>query len=326
MNKISIIIPVYNGEKTLKTCLLSLQKQTVKDWLALLIDDGSEDKSYSLMNEFAQKDKRFLLAKSQHRGVSAARNYLLKKVETPFFTFLDCDDYWQENYLEEMLKMAEIDLVFCDYLNRYPNNTYKRQYHFKERAYFNKDDINFLKEATICNYPYLDLAGPVCKRYKTSILKEGNIHFEEDCLIYEDYLFNLDYLNYCNNAYYLREGLYIRQIIDSSLLHRFHPNAFKESLLALKKAEKRLINNPCAYEQFVTITFLKLLALHTFHPQNKLTQKEAIKIFYWHCNSTLLPYWQIFKQSKNLSFRQKIKRFLITKHLLTILSHLRKRG
>lgn len=71
---ISIIVPVYNAEKTLNKCVDSILNQTFQDWELLLIDDGSTDRSGELCNEYAAKDQRIKVFHKKNGGVSSARN------------------------------------------------------------------------------------------------------------------------------------------------------------------------------------------------------------------------------------------------------------
>ena len=74
MPELSIIVPVYNVEKYLEKCLDSILNQTFQDFEAILIDDGSTDRSGIICDEYADRDKRFKVIHQNNRGVSAARN------------------------------------------------------------------------------------------------------------------------------------------------------------------------------------------------------------------------------------------------------------
>ena len=74
MNKISVIIPVYNSEKFLDACIASIVKQTYQNFEIILVDDGSTDDSPSLCDQYAAQDKRIKVKHKDNQGVSAARN------------------------------------------------------------------------------------------------------------------------------------------------------------------------------------------------------------------------------------------------------------
>lgn len=115
----SIIMPVFNSEKTLRDSVRSIQEQTVDHWELILIDDQSRDGSASLILELASKEPRIkpLLLKS-NRGAALARNAGLEIVEGRFVAFLDSDDLWYPNKLERQLDTmldADAGLSFTDY-------------------------------------------------------------------------------------------------------------------------------------------------------------------------------------------------------------------
>src|SRR5574344_1872249 len=102
---ISIIVPVYNSEKTLKRCYDSLINQDYKNIEIILIDDGSKDKSGEICDLYAKKDKRIKVFHQENQGESAARNCGLKFAEGEWITFCDSDDFVAKNYISSFLSM-----------------------------------------------------------------------------------------------------------------------------------------------------------------------------------------------------------------------------
>lgn len=106
--RISLIIPVYNAEKYLPKCLKSLENQSFQDFEVVFVNDGSTDRSLSILEAFAQKDeKRFRIFSKENGGQSSARNLALPLVEGEYTTFLDSDDYLDEKYLEILYRAAK---------------------------------------------------------------------------------------------------------------------------------------------------------------------------------------------------------------------------
>ncbi len=91
-NLISVIIPIYNREKYIKECLESVFNQSYQDFEIIIVDDGSTDNSYLICEEAAKNDRRIKLYKSNHCGVSAARNIALDNSTGEYVFFLDSDD------------------------------------------------------------------------------------------------------------------------------------------------------------------------------------------------------------------------------------------
>lgn len=114
MVKVSVIMPVYNGEKYLSQCLGSVTAQTLKDIEILCIDDGSQDKSNVILDEFAEKDPRIRVFHTKNAGAGAARNLGLSKAEGEYLSFLDADDVFEPDMLEKAYaaaRGADADIV-----------------------------------------------------------------------------------------------------------------------------------------------------------------------------------------------------------------------
>lgn len=112
---VSIIIPVYNAEKYLRTCIDSLLQQTYKDLEVILIDDESKDTSGDICDEYASKDPRVKVYHQKNSGTSAARNTGINMASGDYVTFIDNDDYWSsKDCLQEIvlqLKESNADVL-----------------------------------------------------------------------------------------------------------------------------------------------------------------------------------------------------------------------
>lgn len=103
MEKVSIIVPVYNVEKYIESCIQSILNQTYDNWELILINDGSVDKSEDICQSFVNRDQRIILVSQENRGVSAARNVGIAKSTGEYIIFLDSDDELESNAVEIML-------------------------------------------------------------------------------------------------------------------------------------------------------------------------------------------------------------------------------
>lgn len=118
MNKISIIIPMYNAEPFIRQCIRSVAGQTYRNLEILVIDDGSTDRGPDICGELMAADERIRILRQENQGVFAARNRGLDAAEGEYVFFLDSDDAIHPLLLEEMLRKAEeqnAGLAFCDY-------------------------------------------------------------------------------------------------------------------------------------------------------------------------------------------------------------------
>ena len=113
----SIIIPVYNVEPYLRECLNSIINQTFQEFEIICIDDGSTDNSFSVLQEYAQKDKRFKIFRQENQGSGIARNYGINTAKGKYLVFVDPDDWVVQDYLEQLydaFKESGADVELCN--------------------------------------------------------------------------------------------------------------------------------------------------------------------------------------------------------------------
>lgn len=116
--KLSVIIPVFNGEKYLPACIESVCAQTYRDLQIILINDGSGDSSGKICDAYAQKDPRITVIHQENAGVSAARNAGLRVATGDLVAFADADDYLDGDmygFLIDLMQTHDADIVHCGY-------------------------------------------------------------------------------------------------------------------------------------------------------------------------------------------------------------------
>lgn len=117
--KISVIIPVYNAERYLKECFDSILSQTFENYEMIVVNDGSTDNSYKIIEEYKEKySDKFIVLNQENSGQSTARNNALKFVNGKYIAYIDADDYVNDDYLEVLYNEAEkqkSELVICSY-------------------------------------------------------------------------------------------------------------------------------------------------------------------------------------------------------------------
>lgn len=115
---VSIVIPVYNSSKYLEETIQSIENQTYQNYEAIFVDDGSNDDSKKIIENYQLKNSRIKLIKIEHQGVSNARNIGIKSAKGRFLTFLDSDDIWIKDKLEKQIKFIkenDYDFVYCNF-------------------------------------------------------------------------------------------------------------------------------------------------------------------------------------------------------------------
>lgn len=116
---VSIIVPMYNSEKYIRECLLSIQHQSYRNFECIIVDDGSEDDSFTIANDFAKRDGRFRVVSQTHKGVSYALGSGVNVVKGAWIYFLDSDDWIDEDEIERLYDHVELqkcDMVVSDYI------------------------------------------------------------------------------------------------------------------------------------------------------------------------------------------------------------------
>lgn len=114
-NKVSIITPMYNGEKFIAETIESVLHQTYQNWEMIIVDDGSKDKSCEIVSVYEKKDERIHLYKNEHNfGIAKTRNAAIEKAKGQYIAFLDSDDIWLPDKLKiQVAFMKEKEIAFC---------------------------------------------------------------------------------------------------------------------------------------------------------------------------------------------------------------------
>lgn len=123
--RVSIIIPVFNAERYLRECLDSVVSQTYENLEIICVDDGSSDGSFSILEEYGRADKRIRLMKQEKesRTAALARNMGIEAATGDYITFLDADDFLEENAIEEAVKDIEKSWADVTIFNAYIYDT-----------------------------------------------------------------------------------------------------------------------------------------------------------------------------------------------------------
>ena len=181
---VSVIVAIYNAEKTIKRLTDSLKVQTMPNFEVLLIDDGSTDASAKMCDEFAQSDDRFKVFHKQNEGIGATRQFGIEHALGEYTIHADSDDWVEPDYLNFLYNEAVssgADMVVCDILYEHANRTvYQNQ---KPKA-FDKDTL--LREL-LCRMAN----GPCDKLIKRSFYMQNKIEYPKGLDVGEDQIFNL---------------------------------------------------------------------------------------------------------------------------------------
>lgn len=221
--KVSIIIPLYNNEGNIIKCLNCVSDQTYSNFECIIINDGSTDLSYQLVENYIKNDSRFVCISQKNQGVSCARNEGLKKSTGNFVIFIDSDDFVGALYVEELvtpLLNSECDMVIC---NRYISQNFVLK---------TKELLPHMSEI----YDYKIFNAPWGKGYKREFITDL---FYSKLSLGEDLLFNLNYLiniSEKNGLIYLKySNQYIYSELEGSLSNQISIDKVEQMLRLIIK-------------------------------------------------------------------------------------------
>lgn len=204
MNKVSVIIPVYNCQDFLEKCLESVLNQTYENIEVILINDGSTDNSLMICKKIEKIDNRVKVFSKKNGGPSSARNFGLKKSTGDYVMFVDSDDFIENNMIEMMLfnNDSKYDVIITNQIT-FPNNKCN-----KFNDCYSSDFFEFI----VCN----NVWGPFSKLIKRSII---NNSFDESYFIAEDLLFFYELSNNVKNFKFIDDAMYHYVINNNSLMN-----------------------------------------------------------------------------------------------------------
>lgn len=240
---ISVIIPIYNAEKYLKTCLESILEQTHKNLEIICINDGSTDGSLQILTEYALKDSRIKSINQKNHGASASRNVGLDNATGDYIMFVDADDYIEKNTCElavQTAKQHDTDLVFWSYVREYENDSKEKHFLWNDGEIFENEIVKTSLLRKLCGPFEEELAHPehlhsfesLCpKLYRASIISNNHIRFTniKEMTTSEDGYFNLNFLWYVKKAIYIKKGLYhYNKTNETSVTTVYKKNLFSQ--------------------------------------------------------------------------------------------------
>lgn len=256
MDKISVIIPVYNSEDTIERCLNSILNQTYNNFEVICIDDGSIDKSKKIIQKYLY-DNRVKYLYQKNAGVSSARNTGINHAIGKYIIFIDSDDYIEMNMFENLMSTlynTNSDLVICNY-NIVNGNNFTKNISAKEKSFtrqeFYNDFIKYYKK-TLINQPWN-------KIYKKKYIKD---FFNVNKNLGEDLEFNIKYIKNINKIYFINKFLYNYDISSENSLSKSFDlneqnNDFFELYNIIYKNSKFNYNSILGLDVFIVKNYAK---------------------------------------------------------------------
>lgn len=239
---ISVIIPVYNVERYLAQCLDSVINQTYSNLEIICVNDGSEDSSLTILQQYASNDARVRILEKKNAGVSGARNDGLACAQGSHIMFVDADDWIEPETCEKAIHgmvAYDADIVMWSYVSETENRSSQKVI-FPQTTVFEEEEVKTKLHRRFIGAIGEELAHPelvdsLCpawgKLYKRSLIEKSGAKFIDLAEIgsYEDGFFNLEVFGEAHKAVYLAEYLYhYRRNTSASVTSGYNPNLFNQ--------------------------------------------------------------------------------------------------
>ena len=217
MEKVSVIVPVYNGEKSIERCAGSILNQDYPELELILVDDGSRDRSWEIIQAIAAADHRVKAIHQENGGVSSARNRALAEASGTYVQFADVDDWLPMDATKMLVREMEAqsaELVVGDFYRVVDGNVSE------------KGSIEMGGALTLQQYANAMMLSPADlyygvlwnKLYRRDIIEQYSIRMDENISYSEDMIFNLEYLLHVKSVAILKAPVYYYQYTKGSLV------------------------------------------------------------------------------------------------------------
>lgn len=253
---ISVIIPVYNAEKYLYKCLESITNQTYSNLEIICVNDGSQDSSRTILQEFKEKDNRITIIDKQNGGLSDARNTGLTHVHGEYVMFVDSDDWLDITACEKSIKAAEehqVDVVMWPYIREYSHASLKKNI-FDHDIYFDQKQTYEHVYRRFFGLYGEELGHPENadalvtvwgKLYRSELILKHDIRFVDtkEIATCEDALFNIQVFQYVRSSYFMDCPLYHYRKNTGSFTAGYNPALLRQWFCLYKKMKDVIREN-----------------------------------------------------------------------------------
>lgn len=319
MEKITLIVPIYNVEKYLAECLDSILAQTFKDFKCVLVNDGSNDGSKEIIETYVAKyPEIFSVINKENGGLSDARNAAIKKLETEYVVFLDSDDVACPNFLELLYKTIEqekVDIVECGYIKFYEDG----------KEYIDLPVLNGIINLKENPQKMCKFTTPAWNKiYKTKLFLENDILYPKG-LIYEDSATTPRLLARSNSVYSIQKPLVRYRQREGSIMNTFDQRVFHLIDIADLLLADNTLSKFEEIQQYFVITKIQSLVMKlSCSEEYYLKQQEAFKFL-----DDKIPNWKknkIWNSMSNGKIKTKIFQMIFKIENIKLLNFISVRG
>ncbi|MBC1457999.1 glycosyltransferase family 2 protein [Listeria newyorkensis] len=210
MTRFTLIVPIYNAEKSLVRLLKSIVSQTYSDYQLILVNDGSTDNSREICDFYAREYSNISVLHKSNGGLCSARNQGMDLAQGEYTIFLDSDDYIESEMLSnwnEIITSQNPDCIVSGFKRRNIDTGQEKIFHAKQEGVY-----QFIKgEGDLFGILYCEylLTSVWAKAFKTSVIEENHIRYREEMLFGEDEYFCMDFFSHSESNYIDPNSYYI---------------------------------------------------------------------------------------------------------------------
>ena len=294
MNKITVIVPIYNTkEEFLRKCIESIINQSLKDIEIILVNDGSDERTKKICEEYKNNDSRIKLINQKNMGESVARNTGIENSTTDYITFVDSDDWIELNMCEELSNYMEsinydFDIISFDCFVNYENREKKNKF-YPTTGLLNEKDIeeiqlqNIEKGVTKYYPPETNISVPWTKIYKKEFIQKNNIKFVPNIIRMPDAIFNMEAFEKAKKIYICPLYLYHYRKNEFSICQRYSADTilYYETYIEFVKKYIKEYNKNQKFKDTLNIKIVtsidNYMYNYFFNKDNPKSEKEIKK-------------------------------------------------
>lgn len=295
--KLSVIMCIYNTpEEYLEKAIKSVIEQTEHNIEIILVNDGSNENIRGICQKYKEQDKRIKLINQENQGESVARNVGIQYATTNYITFIDSDDYLENDMCKQVLEYMEkieynFDVIIFDCYVDINGKKIKNKFYTKSGR-LNKDDIRQIQlqniEKGISKYypPETNISVPWAKIYNKDFIIKNNIKFVPNVIRMPDAIFNMEIFENAEKIYVLDKYLYNYQKNNFSICNRFSKDTvdYYEKYFGYVKKYIEKYNKNEDFKDLLNVKIVTSLDIYIknyfFNKENPKNNKETKKEFW----------------------------------------------
>jgi len=282
--KVSIIVPVYNGQEYIEECMESIINQTYENIEIIIVNDGSKDNTQNIIEKYKNKDNRIIILKQDNKGVSVARNEGIKRATSEWLLFVDGDDILEKDAVENLTKSIDNDTDLI--VSKVIEEGQKYEWQFKENKKFTEAEKSELIKSVFYENQigkYNHASNNFAKLYRNTFIepieKEKQSYFVEGVNMGEDVLFNIPYYANARKIAFCNCYTYNYRWNTEGATKKYNPDIIKEYDNFLTLLKEILIKENIYEKYEKDYQYYVLRKINTFFRKYFFAKENNAKFF-----------------------------------------------